>query len=61
MYNNNDFSALLLLKNNNNNNNKMQVLVNGNRMATFKHRMMADIVNAVAIDGDVSIDKVAVL
>jgi len=39
----------------------MQVLVNGNRMATFKHRMMADIVNAVAIDGDVSIDKVAVL
>lgn len=38
-----------------------EVLVNGNRMATFKHRMMADIVNAVAIDGDVSIDKVAVL
>ena len=58
MYNNNDFSALLLLKKNNN---KVQVLVNGNRMATFKHRMMADIVNAVAIDGDVSIDKVAVL
>ena len=55
MTNNNDFFTLLTKKNN------VQVLVNGNRMATFKHRMMADIVNAVAIDGDVSIDKVAVI
>ena len=38
----------------------VQVMVNGSKIATFKHRMMTDIVNAVAIDGDVAIEKVVV-
>lgn len=38
-----------------------EVLVNGSRVTTFNHRMMADVIDAVAIDGDVTLSKVVAI
>ena len=38
-----------------------EVLVNGNRVTTFNHRIMADLVDSVTIDGDVNVYKVVAI
>lgn len=38
-----------------------EISVNGSRLATYSHRISADIVDAVAIDGDVIANRVVVL
>lgn len=38
-----------------------EVLVNGSRITTFNHRIMADMVDSVAIDGDVYVHKVVAI
>lgn len=38
-----------------------EVSVNGTRITTYNHRMIADIIDAVAIDGDVTVSRVIAL